>query len=84
MLGEHLPHDLADRTRRPDHRQSRGSRIVIFASIVRELVTYFKTAFVGKREDLLRRDADTGWKIARREILLEQSILLAKNLTTFF
>jgi len=30
------------------------------------------------------RLTDEGWKIAKREILLEQSILLAKNLTTFF
>jgi len=28
--------------------------------------------------------ADSGWKLAKREILLEQNVLLAKNLTTFF
>lgn len=39
--------------------------------------------FVGKRNDTLCR-ADNGWKISRREILLDQSVLLAKNLTTFF
>lgn len=39
--------------------------------------------FVGKRKDTLRR-CDGGWKIARRMILLDQSILMAKNLTTFF
>ncbi len=38
---------------------------------------------VGKREDLLRR-VDGGWKIARRMIVLDQSVLLAKNLTFFF
>jgi len=38
---------------------------------------------VGKREDLLRR-IDGGWKIARRKIVLDQSVLLAKNLTFFF
>ena len=38
---------------------------------------------VGKREDLLRR-VDGGWKIARRKIVLDQSVLLAKNLTFFF
>ena len=38
---------------------------------------------VGKREDLLRR-AGTNWQIARREILLDQNVLLSKNLTFFF
>jgi 3-phenylpropionate/cinnamic acid dioxygenase small subunit len=38
---------------------------------------------VGKREDLLRR-ADAGWQIARRRIILDQNVLLAKNLTFFF
>lgn len=37
---------------------------------------------VGKREDLLRR-VDGRWKIARRKIVLDQSVLLAKNLTFF-
>jgi len=38
---------------------------------------------VGKREDLLRR-VDGGWKIARRRIVLDQNVLLPKNLTFFF
>ena len=38
---------------------------------------------VGKREDLLRR-VDGRWRIARRKIVLDQSVLLAKNLTFFF
>jgi 3-phenylpropionate/cinnamic acid dioxygenase small subunit len=38
---------------------------------------------VGKREDVLRR-ADGGWRIARRLIVLDQNVLLAKNLTFFF
>ena len=38
---------------------------------------------VGKREDLLRR-VDGGLKIARRKIILDQNVLLAKNLTVFF
>jgi 3-phenylpropionate/cinnamic acid dioxygenase small subunit len=39
--------------------------------------------FVGKREDVLRR-VDGTWRIARRKILLDQNVLLAKNLTVFF
>jgi hypothetical protein len=27
---------------------------------------------------------EDGWKIARREIILDQNILLAKNLSVFF
>ena len=38
---------------------------------------------VGKREDRLRRVGGE-WKIARRKIILDQSVLLAKNLTFFF
>jgi 3-phenylpropionate/cinnamic acid dioxygenase small subunit len=38
---------------------------------------------VGKREDVLRRVAD-GWQIARRKIILDQNVLMAKNLTFFF
>jgi 3-phenylpropionate/cinnamic acid dioxygenase small subunit len=38
---------------------------------------------VGKREDLLRR-AGGGWQIAHRKILLDQNVLLSKNLTFFF
>lgn len=40
--------------------------------------------YVGKRNDLLRRDGGTGFKIAERQVFLDQNVLLAKNLTTFF
>jgi 3-phenylpropionate/cinnamic acid dioxygenase small subunit len=46
-------------------------------------IEYETYTFVGKRTDLIRKTPD-GWKIARREILLEQNVLLAKNLSTFF
>ena len=39
---------------------------------------------VGKREDVLRRADDGGWLIARRKIILDQNVLLSKNLTFFF
>ena len=38
---------------------------------------------VGKREDVLRK-VNGGWNIARRKIILDQSVLMAKNLTFFF
>ena len=37
---------------------------------------------VGKREDLLRRNG-AGWLLARRKIILDQNVLLSKNLTFF-
>ena len=40
--------------------------------------------FVGARHDVLRRDPDTGWKIARRLILLDQNVLLSKVISTLF
>jgi 3-phenylpropionate/cinnamic acid dioxygenase small subunit len=39
--------------------------------------------FVGKREDVLKK-ADGQWKIANRKIILDQNVLLAKNVTIFF
>jgi 3-phenylpropionate/cinnamic acid dioxygenase small subunit len=38
---------------------------------------------VGKRTDTLRREGET-WKIVRRELILDQNVLLAKNLSVFF
>ena len=38
---------------------------------------------VGKREDTLRR-VDGGWKLSRRKIVLDQNVLMTKNLTFFF
>ena len=55
------------------------SRFVVYRNRV-ETETDF---LVGKREDLLRR-VDGGWRIARRKIVLDQNVLLAKNLTVFF
>lgn len=40
--------------------------------------------FVGTRQDVLRRDSETGFKVAKRLILLDQNVLLSKVITTFF
>lgn len=37
---------------------------------------------VGRRRDRLRRTGD-GWQVCRRQLLLDQSVLLAKNLSVF-
>ncbi len=55
------------------------SRFMIYRNRV-ETETDF---LVGKREDLLRK-VDGGWNIAKRRIILDQNVLLAKNLTFFF
>jgi 3-phenylpropionate/cinnamic acid dioxygenase small subunit len=55
------------------------SRFLLYQNRV-EYETYF---FVGKRNDVLRR-VGNDWKIARREIILDQNVLLAKNLSVFF
>ena len=39
--------------------------------------------YVGARHDILRR-VDGGWKIARRKLLLDQNVLLPKNVSVFF
>jgi Ring hydroxylating beta subunit len=55
------------------------SRFLVYRNRV-ETETDF---FVGRRKDVLRK-VDGHWKIARRKILLDQNVLLAKNLTVFF
>lgn len=56
------------------------SRFFVYSNRLRDEVNLF----VGKREDVLRRDSVTGWKIAKRTIFLDQNVLLAKVITTFF
>ncbi len=55
-----------------------GSRFLVYRNRV-ETETDF---FIGKREDVLRK-GNGQWKIARRKIILDQNVLLAKNLTVF-
>jgi 3-phenylpropionate/cinnamic acid dioxygenase small subunit len=40
--------------------------------------------FVGRREDVLRRDPDTKFKIVKRKIILAQNVMLPKVVNTFF
>lgn len=40
--------------------------------------------FAGERTDTLRRLGPRQWQIARRTILLDQSVILSKNLSIFF
>lgn len=56
-----------------------GSRFLVYQNRV-EYETY---TFIGRRTDVLRRAGDS-WLIARRELILEQNVLLAKNLSILF
>ena len=40
--------------------------------------------FAGTRDNVLRRDPETGFKVVNRTILLDQNVLLAKVVTFFF
>jgi 3-phenylpropionate/cinnamic acid dioxygenase small subunit len=44
---------------------------------------YERVDFLGRRTDTLRREP-AGWRLARREIILTDTVLLAKNLSIFF
>ncbi len=79
----HLVSNVQIRAVRPGIEDARevdvASRILVYQNRV-EYETY---TLVGRRNDTLRR-VDGGFKVCRREIILEQNILLAKNLTMFF
>jgi 3-phenylpropionate/cinnamic acid dioxygenase small subunit len=68
---------------RPDLEQPGEIDVTSRFLIYQNRVEYETYTFVGRRNDMLRM-TDAGWKVAKREILLEQNILLAKNLTMFF
>ena len=55
------------------------SRFIVYACRLEHDVDFF----VGKRIDVLRREQGA-WKILSRAIYLDQSVLLSRNLTTFF
>ena len=61
------------------HQISVGCRFLVHQN----RVEYETATFIGRREDTLRRNGDS-WLIARREMILEQNVLLAKNLSILF
>jgi len=56
-----------------------GSRFLVHQN----RVEYESYTFIGRRTDILRRNGES-WLIARRELILEQNVLLAKNLSILF
>lgn len=79
----HMVSNVQVRAARPSLAEAREVEVRSRFLVYQNRVEYETYTFVGRRHDTLRMTA-AGWKIARREILLEQNILLAKNLTTFF
>ena len=51
--------------------------------VYRTQLEHSQDLFVGMRDDVLRKVNGT-WKIARRTILLDQSVLSSANLSVFF
>jgi 3-phenylpropionate/cinnamic acid dioxygenase small subunit len=52
--------------------------------VYRNRVDVESDTLIGRRRDVLVRTADGGWLLRKRLVLLDQSVLLAKNLTVFF
>ena len=67
----------------PDAASAREVTVRCRFLIYRNRVETETDLLVGKREDVLRR-AEQGWLIARRKIILDQNVLMSKNLTFFF
>jgi 3-phenylpropionate/cinnamic acid dioxygenase small subunit len=70
--------DAEPSVRKPAHVTVK-SRFLIY----RNRVETETDILVGKREDILRR-VEGGWQLSRRKIVLDQNVLLTKNLTFFF
>jgi 3-phenylpropionate/cinnamic acid dioxygenase small subunit len=89
LSGTSWAEDPPSRTRHMIHNvrivDDRGDELDVEANfhIYRTRLKSEEDAWVGKRCDTLRRDGDT-FKIAKRWILLDQTVLLARNLSTFF
>jgi 3-phenylpropionate/cinnamic acid dioxygenase small subunit len=79
----HIVSNVQIRGVRPDLEQPGEIDVTSRFLIYQNRVEYETYTFVGRRNDMLRMTG-AGWKVAKREILLEQTILLAKNLTMFF
>jgi 3-phenylpropionate/cinnamic acid dioxygenase small subunit len=68
---------------RPNPEQPQEADVTSRILVYQNRVEYETYTLVGRRSDTLRM-TESGWKVCRREIILEQNILLAKNLTMFF
>ena len=62
-----------------------GGELEVYSNFIvyRTRLEHKQDIFVGRREDLLRKE-NGSWKIARRNIFLDQTVLFADNLSIFF
>ena len=62
-----------------------ASELKVYANflVYRSRAETEQDVYVGARRDVLR-NVDGTWKIARRRIILDQNVLLAKNVSIFF
>lgn len=56
-----------------------NSKFFVYQNRLQDEVNHF----VGRREDVLRRDATTRFKVVKRKIILAQNVMLPKVLNTF-
>jgi len=61
------------------------SELKVFANflVYRNRAEMEQDFYIGARQDVLRH-VDGAWKIARRKVILDQNVLLAKNVSIFF
>jgi 3-phenylpropionate/cinnamic acid dioxygenase small subunit len=79
----HMVSNVQIKAVRPDPERPAEVNVTSRFLVYQNRVEYETYTFVGRRNDTLRATQGS-WKVAKREILLEQNILLAKNLTMFF
>src|SRR5215470_19450786 len=62
-----------------------ASEVKVFSNflVYRNRAEMEQDFYIGARQDVLRH-VDGAWKIARRKVILDQNVLLAKNVSIFF
>ena len=67
------------------HPGGKASELKVYSNFImyRNRAEKEQDFYVGSREDILRR-VEGGWKIAYRKVILDQNVLLAKNVSNFF
>lgn len=67
------------------HSGEQASELKVYSNFImyRNRAEKEQDFYVGSREDILRR-VEGGWKIAYRKVILDQNVLLAKNVSNFF
>jgi 3-phenylpropionate/cinnamic acid dioxygenase small subunit len=78
----HLVSNVQVLDARPSFTEAQEVSVKCRFLIYRNRVETETDILVGKREDQLRRD-DGNWRLTRRKIILDQNVLLSKNLSFF-